>query len=60
MQPRPLGSDGKAPTGGDAGIYDLDRQTLFDVFKQLGLKMDSQRGVVDMYFVEHIEPATAN
>jgi uncharacterized protein (TIGR03435 family) len=60
MRPRPFGPDGKATTGGDAGIYDPDRQTLFDVFRQLGLKMESQRAVLDMYFVEHIEQPTAN
>jgi uncharacterized protein (TIGR03435 family) len=60
MRPRPLGPDGVATTGGDAGIYDSDRQTLFDVFRQLGLKMEPQRAVIDTYFVEHVEQPTAN
>ncbi len=60
MRPRPMGPDGTTPTGGDSGIYDPDRQTLFDVFRQLGLKMESQRAVIDMYVVDHVEKPTAN
>jgi uncharacterized protein (TIGR03435 family) len=60
MRPRPLGPDGTATTGGDAGVYDPDRQTLFDVFRQLGLKMETRRAAIDMYYVEHIERPTPN
>jgi uncharacterized protein (TIGR03435 family) len=60
MRPRPLGPDGTATTGGDAGIYDPDRQTLFDVFRQLGLKMETRRAKIDLYYVEHIEQPTPN
>jgi uncharacterized protein (TIGR03435 family) len=60
MRPRPLGPDGTATTGGDAGVYDPDRQTLFDVFRQLGLKMETRRAKIEMYFVEHIERPTPN
>jgi uncharacterized protein (TIGR03435 family) len=60
MRPRPPAPDGTAPTGGDAGLNDPDRQTLFDVFRQLGLKMESQRALIDMYLVDHVERPTAN
>jgi uncharacterized protein (TIGR03435 family) len=60
MRPRMPNPDGSAPNGGDAGINDPDRQTLFDVFRQLGLKMDSQRAVVDMFYVEHVERPIPN
>jgi uncharacterized protein (TIGR03435 family) len=54
--PRPDGP----PQGGDAGLNDPDRQTLPGIFKELGLRMESQRAAVDMFFVEHIEPPVAN
>jgi bla regulator protein BlaR1 len=61
MRPKPpMGPDGTTPTGGDAGLYDPDRQTLFDVFRQLGLKMEPQRAVIDMYVVDHVEKPSAN
>ena len=59
MRQRPPGPDG-APQGGDAGLNDPDRQTLADVFRQLGLRMESQRAVVDMFVVEHVERPGAN
>jgi len=58
--PRPPSPDGQPPQGGDAGLADPDRQTLADVFRQLGLTMESQRAVVDMFFVELVEQPTAN
>lgn len=60
MRPRPPSPDGQPPQGADAGVAALDRQTLADVFRQLGLRMESQRAVVDMFFVEHVERPTAN
>ena len=60
MLPRPPRPDGAPPTGGDAGLDDPDRQTLGQVFGQLGLKMESQRAVVDMFVVEHIEKPAEN
>lgn len=60
MRTRPPSPDGQPPQGGDAGIDDPNRQTLADLFSQLGLRMESQRAVVDMFFVEHVEPPTAN
>jgi uncharacterized protein (TIGR03435 family) len=60
MRPRPPSPDGQPPQGGDAGLADPNRQTLADVFRQLGLRMESQRAVVDMFFVEHVERPTEN
>jgi len=59
MRLRPPNPDGTTNKG-DAGINDADRQTLFDVFRQLGLAMESQKAVVDMYVIEHIERPAAN
>jgi uncharacterized protein (TIGR03435 family) len=60
IRSRPPSPDGQPPQGGDAGLDDPYRQTLADVFSQLGLKMESQRAVVDMFFVEHVERPTGN
>jgi uncharacterized protein (TIGR03435 family) len=60
MLPRPPRPDGAPLTGGDAGLDDPDRQTLGQVFGQLGLKMESQRAVVDMFVVEHLEKPSEN
>ncbi len=60
MLPRPPRPDGAPATGGDAGLDDPDRQTLAQVFGQLGLKMESQRAVVDMFVVEHLEKPSEN
>jgi uncharacterized protein (TIGR03435 family) len=60
MLPRPPRPDGAPPTGGDAGLDDPDRQTLAQVFGQLGLRMESQRAVIDMFVVEHLEKPSEN
>jgi uncharacterized protein (TIGR03435 family) len=59
MRQRPAGPEG-TPQGGDAGLYDPDRQTLQRVFEQLGLRMEPQRAVVDMFIVEHLEKPAEN
>jgi uncharacterized protein (TIGR03435 family) len=59
MRQRPPAPDGTLQ-GGDAGLYDPDRQTLFDVFTELGLRMESRRAVVDMFVVEHVERPSEN
>ena len=53
--PRPDGA-----TGGDTGLLDPDRKTIFTVFQELGLKLESQRAVVDMFIIDHVEPPAAN
>jgi len=42
------------------GVADADRPTLFEIFDQLGLKMESQKGVVDVYVIDHIEKPLTN
>lgn len=59
MRFRPPNPDGTVPKG-DAGIEDADRQTLADVFRQLGIAMESQRAPVDMYVIETIRTPAAN
>jgi uncharacterized protein (TIGR03435 family) len=59
MRMRPPNADGSIPKG-DAGIDDADRQTLADVFRQLGIVMESRRVPVDMFFVEHVEAPQGN
>jgi uncharacterized protein (TIGR03435 family) len=59
MRLRPPAADGTIPKR-DGGINDADRQTLFDVFRQLGLTLESQRAPVDMFTVEHVEAPAAN
>jgi uncharacterized protein (TIGR03435 family) len=41
-------------------LYDPERQTLSDVFGSLGLKMESQRFVIETYVVEHVEQPSEN
>jgi uncharacterized protein (TIGR03435 family) len=60
MRIRPPNPDGSPPSGGDAGLYDPDRQSLFQVFEKLGLRMESRRAVIDMYVVEGVEKPTEN
>lgn len=42
-----------------AGSSD-DRPTLFEVFEKLGLRMESQRAVVDMFVIDHVEKPGEN
>ena len=60
MRGIPGGEGAPAPQGGDAGLFDPDRQTLSDVFSSLGLRMQSQRAVMDVYTIDHIEAPTEN
>jgi uncharacterized protein (TIGR03435 family) len=59
MRLRPPNSDGVTPKG-DSGVNDSDRQTLPDVFRQLGLALEPQKAVVDMFVIEHITRPAAN
>jgi uncharacterized protein (TIGR03435 family) len=60
MRPLPPTPDGGPRTGGDVGLDDPDRQTLADVFRSLGLVLEPQRAVVDMYVVEKVERPAGN
>jgi uncharacterized protein (TIGR03435 family) len=45
----------------DAGSSDVaDRLTVFEMFGQLGLKMEPQKGVVEVYVIDHIEKPSEN
>jgi uncharacterized protein (TIGR03435 family) len=45
----------------DAGSSDVaDRLTVFEMFGQLGLRMEPQKGVVEVYVVDHIEKPSEN
>jgi uncharacterized protein (TIGR03435 family) len=48
------------PQGGDATVNNSDRPTLFDVFEKLGLRMESQRAVIDMFVIDHVERPSGN
>jgi uncharacterized protein (TIGR03435 family) len=37
-----------------------ERPTLFDVFERLGLRMESQRAVIDMFVIDHLERPSEN
>jgi uncharacterized protein (TIGR03435 family) len=56
IRPRPPGGNEAEA----ALAADPDRQSLWDIFQQLGLRMESQRGVVDMFYVEKVERPTGN
>jgi uncharacterized protein (TIGR03435 family) len=44
-----------------AGSSDVaDRPTVFEMFGQLGLRMEPQKGVVEVYVVDHIERPSEN
>jgi bla regulator protein blaR1 len=47
-----------SPTG-DAGSSD-DRPTVFEMFATLGLRMEPQKGVVELYVVDRIERPSEN
>jgi uncharacterized protein (TIGR03435 family) len=45
----------------DAGTSDVaERLTVFEMFGSLGLRMEPQRGVVEVYVVDHIEKPSEN
>jgi bla regulator protein blaR1 len=51
----------RGPGGGNEGLDDPTRPTIFTVFeKQLGLKLESQKAVVETFVVEHVERPTGN
>ncbi len=59
MRPRPPSPEG-APKGNDPDLNDPDRKTLYKVFGQLGLRVESQRAMVDTFVVEHVEKPGEN
>lgn len=49
-----------APQRRDATVNDPDRPTLFDLFEKLGLRMESQRAVIDMFVIDRVERPSEN
>jgi len=44
-----------------AGSSDVaDRPTVFQMFAELGLRMEAQKGVVEVYVIDHIEKPSEN
>jgi uncharacterized protein (TIGR03435 family) len=52
--------DPNARPSGDGDTNDPTRPTLFTVLRELGLDLKPQKGLVDIYLVEHIERPAAN
>jgi uncharacterized protein (TIGR03435 family) len=45
----------------DAGSSDVaDRPTVFQIFEAVGLRMEAQKGVVEVYVIDHIEKPSEN
>jgi uncharacterized protein (TIGR03435 family) len=59
-QPMELASTPPAPGTKQDGVDLADLPTIFTVFERLGLKMEPQKGKVDMYVIEHIEKPAEN
>jgi len=57
MQPGPPPAPGAKAEDGTK-VEDLP--TIFTVFKRLGLKMESQKGRVDVYVIDHVEKPSEN
>jgi uncharacterized protein (TIGR03435 family) len=57
MVPRPPGA---SESGGDAGMNDPERPTLYLIFERLGLKLEASKAPVEMFVVEHVEKPTEN
>ena len=55
--PRPLGQE---PSAEDLAFGDPARPTLFQIFDQLGLKVESQTGPVEILVIEHAERPSEN
>jgi uncharacterized protein (TIGR03435 family) len=51
-----------APPGAkmDDGSDVSDAPTLFEVFERLGLKMEAQKGIAEVYVIDHIEKPSEN
>ena len=60
FQPMELTGTAPAPGTKQDGVDLRDLPTLFTVFERLGLRMESQKGPVDTYTVEHIEKPAEN
>jgi uncharacterized protein (TIGR03435 family) len=60
MRPRPVRPAGQDPTAEDLAFADPARPTLFQIFDRLGLKLESQKGPVEMFVIESAERPSEN
>jgi len=56
----PPGPPRESAAGGDEGLNDPERHTIFLVFDRLGLKLEAQRGPAQLYTIEHLEKLSEN
>ena len=59
-QPMDLRSSPPAPGAKQDGVDEADLPTIFEVFDKLGLKLESQKGPVEMYVIDHVEKPSEN
>ncbi|HUA86805.1 MAG TPA: TIGR03435 family protein [Bryobacteraceae bacterium] len=48
------------PSGGDEGLLDPTRPTLFSVFEHIGLKIEVRKAPVETFTIEHVEMPSEN
>ena len=60
LRPRAPLAPGAEPSAEDLAMADPTRPTLFMIFDQLGLKLDSQRAPVESFVIEHVERPSGN
>ena len=58
--PMELKSSQPSPGAKQDGLDVADLPTIFEVFQRLGLKMESQKGQIETYVVDHIEKPSEN
>jgi bla regulator protein BlaR1 len=60
IRPRLPVAPGADPSPEDIAMSDPTRPTLYMIFDRLGLKMESSKGPVDMFVIDHVEKPTEN
>ena len=60
FQPMELSSSAPQPGAKQDGVLLADLPTLFTVFERLGLRMESQKGKVDLVVIDQVEKPTEN
>jgi uncharacterized protein (TIGR03435 family) len=60
MRPRPPRPPGTEPSAEDLAFADPTRPTIFAIFEQLGLKLESQKAPVEVLVIESVERPAAN
>ncbi len=60
MRQAPPPPPGTPPNAESDALADPGRATLFQIFDRLGLKLDPQKGPIDMYTIESVQRPTEN